>query len=172
MFCTWEVRQWHEVWLAYVPCEFHIPSQMKPSSLNRRPVHDRTVFANLRSFGSTFTFSNRWPSKYCFYFSCCCQFKCFLKIFGISFKELYVIAARHPCLLSCASYILAQSIMKYRLIYSTRNVNYFIYKNLLISVKSSCACVRSPLHRWNIMKNYNKCILQKFQLYIYEPLVF
>lgn len=119
-----------------------------------------------------FTFSNRWLSKYYFYFSCCCQFKCFLKIFGISFKELHGTAARHPGFLSCASYILAQSIMKYRLVHSTRNVNYFIYKNLLKSVKRSYACVRSPLHRWNIMKNYNKCILQKCQLYLYKPLVF
>lgn len=129
---------------------FLIPSQMKSSLLNPRPVHDRIVFVNLRSLRPTFTqmfwFFQQTALKILFLFQLLLPL-CFLKIFGNSFYGLHGTTVRHPDLFSCVSHIHTQNVMKYRLIQSTRDMTYFIYKNVLIFLKGLCTCVRARLHR-------------------------
>lgn len=86
-----------------------------------------------------FAFSNRWPSKLYFYVSCCCQWKCFLNIFGMSSWELHSTRARYPGLSSCAGHILTQNVMK-QTDPQHQRCELLIYRNVLISVESSCLC--------------------------------
>lgn len=118
-----------------------------------------------------FAFSNRWPSKSYFYVSCCCQWRRFLNISGMSPWEPHSTAARlsRPFQL-CRSH----SHTEYHGTdwYTHQRCELFTYRNVLLFMGSSCAML-DHLYiggvQYRIITNaYHKSVTDAFMNYWYS----